>query len=234
MKRVLIILACFVLTTGCASVSYRLTSFERTVKPGPYPATRLDFKVASAILRTPGGNYLIVPCLLDVPFSVIMDTVAMPYDLYQYRKQSIWDTFWDGSLAEITPRQLKANITPYTERELFQVFMFPCRRFSTDQLRILAQAEIRPDWIAASSQVNLQIAQILFKQYYKKPLDLCRGNGFLVKEIPPHVASWRFWNRSEMDSATLSSLVMKNLKKNPRIDVAQVKDKVLESASSKK
>ena len=80
---------------GCSSLSYRAPSDNRypgePVAPGPYPGVRGSVKemrtssedMAAAEDVDPFADFIL---LLDIPFSFVVDTIFLPYDVLQRNK----------------------------------------------------------------------------------------------------------------------------------------------------
>ena len=77
-----LIITAFFLNVGCATISYRgdvKNDFPPSFYPPYYPATMLDLYLLAFTLNP--------ICLIDMPFSLVSDTLLLPYDYgKEYRK----------------------------------------------------------------------------------------------------------------------------------------------------
>ncbi len=77
-----------VATGGCATYSVRSGRVQPVVENGVYPATRTDIALlAKGSILMEGGpimGYVVAPVgfLLDIPVSLLTDTVTLPIDVY--------------------------------------------------------------------------------------------------------------------------------------------------------
>jgi len=88
-----LIIVCFALS-GCGSLAYR-TNQPAYVRPGLYPGVRLDAHVLSQDSQGSGDwspvwlNEMVKLCsLLDMPFSFLVDTLLIPFDLSPENSES--------------------------------------------------------------------------------------------------------------------------------------------------
>lgn len=89
-----ILMMCIFFAIGCASVSYRLDSSSMPeISSGPYPGTRLDINLMEEAFKgeIESSHSLIDPLvfagfLTDVPLSFLVDTIFLPYDVFQIGK----------------------------------------------------------------------------------------------------------------------------------------------------
>lgn len=75
-----------VVTSGCATVVGRAGIDAGYFDRGPYPATKLDAQAIYALCTlgvedTPFAVLLVPFVVLDVPVSVIFDTILLPWDM---------------------------------------------------------------------------------------------------------------------------------------------------------
>lgn len=67
--------------TGCASYGVRFDDGNTPTKR-PYPATRIDCETVSFLCTEFDLGFIIaLPMMVDLPFSLVSDTVCLPYDL---------------------------------------------------------------------------------------------------------------------------------------------------------
>lgn len=67
--------------TGCASYGVRFDDSAQPTKR-PYPATRVDCEAVSFLCTEFDLGFLIaLPVMVDIPFSLVSDTVCLPYDM---------------------------------------------------------------------------------------------------------------------------------------------------------
>lgn len=95
MKRLLVLMAIVVamlIPSGCGTIS----SFQE--RDGLYPATTMDVLAWSVILSYSEypENLVYVPAvslftLIDLPISLTMDTLMLPYDLYKNKPRKGWE-----------------------------------------------------------------------------------------------------------------------------------------------
>ena len=103
MKNKLILLLClsFIFITGCSTVSTfangRHDNFYE-VYPNHcgqiYPATRYDFDTFGDVKNMWSGDcyaktdaiLITSVVILDIPFSILFDTILLPYDIFELRK----------------------------------------------------------------------------------------------------------------------------------------------------
>ena len=85
------------LSVGCMSISER--SDQRFTKEPPpvYPGVSFDLSTIgcsfSSDPTTAGFCQLaLIPCILDLPFSLILDTLLFPFDLYKRTSFSVVET----------------------------------------------------------------------------------------------------------------------------------------------
>ncbi|NCC49876.1 MAG: YceK/YidQ family lipoprotein [Spartobacteria bacterium] len=84
-----------ILVTGCATVIVRSSPHE--IAPGPYPATRFDLAFTKEYVSRDTRNAwtgdsvrfrdragVLTLCVLDIPFSLVTDTVLLPVDLFTW------------------------------------------------------------------------------------------------------------------------------------------------------
>ena len=88
--QMIIILCLATILTGCGTI---VASGERFADPTPaglYPATRYDGKVIDAgggsFLYPDGSGIVILLSVIDLPISLVTDTVFFPYDIVKERK----------------------------------------------------------------------------------------------------------------------------------------------------
>ena len=81
--------------TGCASLSYRMnpSEYDHYIEPGVYPGVRLDsdnIENNSTYKSTASNKYpqplISGISIFDLPLSFILDTVCLPYDMFQSNK----------------------------------------------------------------------------------------------------------------------------------------------------
>ena len=81
--------AILVLCSGCSTVLSH-TATDSVV--GPYSGVRLDCDlIGSANEKNPdfGATPWIIPfCVIDIPLSAALDTVFLPYDLFQHQPET--------------------------------------------------------------------------------------------------------------------------------------------------
>ena len=165
MKRLIPIVLTLMLI-GCSSISYRLADNRITVRPGLYPATRLDYKCAANAKRGGGwmmGNsdYLMATLFyLDMPISVLTDTLAIPLDIASARRFRVWERFLAGQTNEITPEILRASYTDYGDTVAYHKLHYQ-DTMSHIQLTIMAIADIQPAEIADRQDITPDIASII-------------------------------------------------------------------------
>ena len=134
MKKTLgILLLVCLFTTGCATVA-RLTGNSGNDYI-LYPATRADLEVfkpqpphTGGVNLGPIGCCLMPIPILDLPFSIISDTVLFPYDLYRYRiekkagaQRAEAYRFWQEALRTdtITAEDASRYLDPGTENLIY-------------------------------------------------------------------------------------------------------------------
>lgn len=67
--------------TGCATYGVRFDDSTQPTKR-PYPATRVDCETVSFLCTEfDFGFFISLPVIVDLPFSLVSDTVCLPYDL---------------------------------------------------------------------------------------------------------------------------------------------------------
>lgn len=72
--------------TGCASLQYR--AGESYISPGIYPGVRTDIDNIKSSHNPPAEAEFVyksmaILSIFDLPFSFIMDTICLPYDIFQ-------------------------------------------------------------------------------------------------------------------------------------------------------
>jgi len=82
-------LAVVALCSGCGTV---LSHTAKTSVVGPYSGVRLDYHVAVSstkpVQARPAVHWIIPFCIIDMPPSVALDTIFLPYDLFQHQPES--------------------------------------------------------------------------------------------------------------------------------------------------
>jgi len=84
---------------GCATVAYRFKDIHSDYPLKPYPATKCDLNVIKYV-KTEGNGapwyYIMIThvCVaVDLPFSLLIDTVLLPYDFFDLSTRSGSDNF---------------------------------------------------------------------------------------------------------------------------------------------
>lgn len=95
----LFVIPSLLLLQGCASVARFNVDYEEIIiNQGVYPATKSDLGIFSASQEEHWGSGLakmLTPfAIIDIPFSLITDTVMLPYDWYHQSKFSDSKDFW--------------------------------------------------------------------------------------------------------------------------------------------
>ncbi len=79
--------------TGCASIGSRGISSMGDNPLGLYPGVRTDFHIlrmsfSSKTSETDEKNnvFLFVYAIIDFPFSLVLDTICLPYDMFHNRR----------------------------------------------------------------------------------------------------------------------------------------------------
>lgn len=86
---------------GCASVGRFSADYEEQVmNSGVYPATKMDASLLDSATQDHWGSGMakvLSPfAVIDIPFSLITDTVMLPYDWYRWSYNSEYIQFWDN------------------------------------------------------------------------------------------------------------------------------------------
>jgi len=89
---IIVILISLLYLTGCASIDYRTGRPAYHVSPGTYPGVRNDIAQLSrggsdSMGMVPGWVYNTV-AIIDLPFSFILDTLCLPYDISHVDRQN--------------------------------------------------------------------------------------------------------------------------------------------------
>lgn len=159
-------IALALMLTGCSSISYRLAGDRITLPPGLYPATRLDHKCAANAKRGGGwmmGNpdYLMATLFyLDMPISVLTDTLAIPWDIASARRFRVWERFLAGQTNGISQEILRASYTDYADTVTYHKLHYQ-ETMSHGQLTTMAIADIQPAELADRQDITLDIASII-------------------------------------------------------------------------
>ena len=89
----------FFLFTGCASIDSRSKEYGYYISPGIYPGVRTDVKQIGDIAKgradpfIQSAAFIVMPVsLLDVPFSFVLDTLLLPYDISKNSKNKESET----------------------------------------------------------------------------------------------------------------------------------------------
>ncbi len=158
--------------SGCASLQSRERPAYRS-RPHLYPSTTQDFNendlpwsmnLGPALGYNDGTDCM--PCCLplDLPFSLVTDTVLLPYDLYWYRRYRFC---FNAIYSAPTPTLVKFHRT-YDSRFGDMVYVStlaampaPLRQ---EKLLFLARSGISAARIGGSRLVNAEVAQALIDQ----------------------------------------------------------------------
>jgi uncharacterized protein YceK len=98
------LVAVVILIQGCAA-SYKYTDkFENNrFNDGRYLATELDSRVVSTAFNGSSSNWfggiamIMAPlAIIDMPFSVVFDTITLPYDQYRHIEYQEDRTYWEA------------------------------------------------------------------------------------------------------------------------------------------
>ena len=162
----LITIALALMLTGCSTISYRVADNRIGVRPGLYPATRLDSKCAANAKRGGGWmmenpDYLMATLFyLDMPVSFLTDTLAIAWDIASARKYRVWENFLAGQTGGISPEILRATYTDYGDTIAYHKLHYQ-EEMSHSQLTTLALADIQPAEIADRQDLTADIALIV-------------------------------------------------------------------------
>jgi len=82
-------LAMLALCSGCGTV---LSHTATDAVVGPYSGVRLDYHLAVSSTESnpdfPAIPWIIPFCIIDMPVSAALDTVFLPYDLFQHQPET--------------------------------------------------------------------------------------------------------------------------------------------------
>ena len=103
-----IIFSLLSLLGGCASVErFNTDNEESMVYRGVYPATQMDLSVLAAAANDNGTSILsglplmMAPfAIIDIPFSLITDTIMLPYDAYKRYTYAPYINYWEDVAAK--------------------------------------------------------------------------------------------------------------------------------------
>lgn len=87
--------------SGCASVGrFSANNEEFVMNSGVYPATKMDTSILDSATKDHWGSGMagiLSPfAVIDIPFSLITDTVMLPYDWYRWSYNSKYIQFWNN------------------------------------------------------------------------------------------------------------------------------------------
>lgn len=101
---ILIVFVSLFVLGGCASVGrFSDDNEEMVINSGVYPATKMDFSILGSATKDHWGSGMakvLSPfAIIDIPFSLITDTIMLPYDWYQWSRNSEYIEFWNNVAA---------------------------------------------------------------------------------------------------------------------------------------
>lgn len=84
MKRFLTFVLLVSLLSGCATYQTRLAD-DRGSSPQYYPATKADWEAITYLCEWEFGFLIALPVCLDLPPSIVCDTVCLPADCWTWK-----------------------------------------------------------------------------------------------------------------------------------------------------
>jgi len=169
----ILILSSLLLLNGCASI-YRLSddNEEHAVYRGIYPSTKMDFAMLNSAANDNGGNWMsgVVTFLspfviIDIPISVIADTITLPYDAYQHSYNSKYIDFWQ--------KIEKTKDTSMPMSEYLYYFSHVGAIVVNKQARLEVNEKLLKLYfdVAMTDNKELSISQTIINTVVKKSLD---------------------------------------------------------------
>ena len=161
----------FLVTGGGVAVHKARKHHKYQELPRPYPATRMNFGNPDWPVKEGGDilnfdsliSYVILP--VDLPISLVTDTVLLPLDLYRWRQQVVNMEYVSNALYSAnmpTADEFKRHYTPtYSLYVVHNYLCQPPEKVSQELLGMLFDAGVSSSLLCSSSRLDEDFARRL-------------------------------------------------------------------------